>query len=160
MIQTSGKAARSAQVSSQTTGWPEVEPEWPSRIASGARATACATMSSVSIGPNSASISATSWPASISGPPIDKSPSGGSCSRGIRLPIDGCGGLIRRMRIGGLLGKHREHDRQAPAHGAEHRRQQVELAVARRQLPATALVAAKAVERDALAGERAAVEVE
>jgi hypothetical protein len=37
--------------------------------------------------------------ASMRGPPMDNSPSGGSCSRGIRLPMDGCGGFRIRMRI-------------------------------------------------------------
>src|SRR5262249_58268812 len=53
-----------------------------------------------------------------------------------------------------------EHDRHAPARGPEDRREQLELAVARRGLPSAALVAAVAVERDALAGDRTAVEIE
>ena len=59
-----------------------------------ARRSAC-----VGIGPNSPSISVTSWPASISGPPIASRPSGGRCSSGMRLPIAGCGTLMRRMRM-------------------------------------------------------------
>src|SRR5689334_19262276 len=60
----------------------------------------------------------------------------------------------------GLPGKYGEHDRQAPARRAEHRRQQVQPAVAGRELPAAAGAAPIAVERDALAGDRAAVEIE
>ena len=41
----------------------------------------------------------------VSGPPIDSRPNGGSCSRGIRLPIAGCGTLISRMRMGILEGR-------------------------------------------------------
>src|SRR5262249_48026650 len=58
---------------------------------------------SMLIGPNSASMSFVSWPASIRGPPTASRPSGGRCSRGMRLPMDGCGGLIRSILILRLL---------------------------------------------------------
>src|SRR6266481_7335256 len=49
------------------------------------------------IGPNSASRSFTSCPASIKGPPNASRPSGGRCSRGMRLPMEGWGGLMRSI---------------------------------------------------------------
>ena len=82
-------AAAIACATCAMTGWPEVEPEWPNSTASGKKPSASATMACVGIGPNSPSIRRTSWPSSISGPPIASRPSGGRWSSGIRLPIDG-----------------------------------------------------------------------
>src|ERR1041385_5211931 len=59
-----------------------------------------------------------------------------------------------------LLRDDRKHNRQARAHGAEYRREQLRPAVAGRELPAAAGVAPIAVERDALAGDRAAIKIE
>jgi len=63
--------------SSAITGWPDEDPEWPNSTASGLKTDARETISSVGIGPNSPSISITSCPSSISGPPTLSRPSGG-----------------------------------------------------------------------------------
>src|SRR5216683_628711 len=62
-----------------------------------------ATRLRVESGPNSPSISATAWPSSMSGPPMASKPSGGKWSSGMRLPIEGCGTLIKTMRMIGPL---------------------------------------------------------
>src|SRR5215475_3005513 len=121
-------------------------------------------MSAYGIGPNSASSNSTWCPASISGPPTDSRPSGGNCSRGIRLPIEGCGGLMSRMRISDFtessFWQHCKHDRHRPASFAERRPQQLQSPIVSGEMPAATKIPAESIERDALAGDGTAIEVE
>ena len=97
---TRGIAAAIARATSAMTGWPGGRAGMPEQHRVGREgAPPAATMASIGIGPNSPSIRRTSCPSSISGPPIASRPSGGRWSSGMRLPIDGCGTLMRRMRM-------------------------------------------------------------